>query len=253
MELESWPRPHYEPGGGDAFLFYVVYGAFADPLPPLSRRYRSAGLPEGATLAKYGDAVHPEVRDQFRGGYAWERFVERDPGATERVLEAPECLVVRAEVPDPSSLDYLRDVCGLVTFLLDHGAVAVFDPQMFEWWAPDAWRERIFEPAGAVPRHHVVILSSADEGGTWLHTRGMRKFGRPDLSMHHVQLEQREAVIDLFNRFIEHQAFGMIVPDGQAIRVAGLADGLTCRHGGHLDDPEFNNVHLEIRSPPQPF
>ncbi len=38
-----------------------------------------------------------------------------------------------------------------------------------------------------MPRQHVVILTSEECSGdgrplTWFHTRGMRKFGRPDLS-----------------------------------------------------------------------
>ena len=75
----------------------------------------------------------------------------------------------------------------LITHFLDHGGVAVYDPQMFEWWSPKKWRERIFSPAGPVPRHHTVILVSEDAPGTeWIHTRGLRKFGRPDLSVHRV-------------------------------------------------------------------
>ncbi len=83
-----------------------------------------------------------------------------------------------------------------------------------KWWSPAEWRERAFEPAGPVPRHHAVILVSEEpeQGGKWYHTRGMRKFGRPDVSVHGVTPELEAGVEDLLNRFIELLAFGGVVP-----------------------------------------
>lgn len=136
------------------------------------------------------------------------------------------------------------------TYLLDRGGVAVYDPQILKWWSPNEWRQRVFEPASPVPRHHAVILYSEDgDGSEWFHTRGMKKFGRPDLSMHGVCREDRTAVIDLFERFIEMQAFGALIPEGQEIRMRTLPPGLQCFHQGSLDDLDFNNVHIEIRKP----
>jgi len=73
-----------------------------------------------------------------------------------------------------------------------------------------------FEPAAAVPTHHLMIFTSEDENGTeWFHTRGMRKSGRPDLSIHRVTADLRDGIIDLFNRFIEYQAFGGVIAEGR--------------------------------------
>ena len=149
-------------------------------------------------------------------------------------------------------LNCLRATPGLLTFLLNHGGIAVFDPWMFQWWGPEEWKERVFEPGGAVPRHHVIILTSeepADPPLTWFHTRGLRKFGRPDLSVHRVPQQYREAVIELCNRFIEFQAFGGVIGEGQQLRMRTLPKGMTCHLAGDLDDPEFNNVHGEITPP----
>jgi hypothetical protein len=152
------------------------------------------------------------------------------------------------EVPDPANLDYFRDAVGLVMALLESGGIGVFDPHMFKWWSPEEWRQSAFDPAGPVPRHHVVILTSEDSepGLKWYHTRGMRKFGRPDLSVHAVTPDIQAGVEDLFNRFIEMLAFGAVVPDGQPIRMASLPQGWRCFHRGTLEDPDFNNTHLEI-------
>jgi hypothetical protein len=247
--LASWPRPHFQPGGGDAFLFYKVHGSFSSS-PQVSRsRHRCAGVPHDCHLSIHrGDTASDLLRLGLDEGYIADGFRREDPALFEAVSSTDQCVVLRGDVADPATLDYFRDAVGLVTAVLESGGVAVFDPQMFKWWTPEEWRERAFEPAGPVPRHHVVILVSEEPGADlrWYHTRGMRKFGRPDLSIHHVPFDLREAVEDLCNRFVEMQAFGSVIPEGQEIRMKSLPEGWICRHGGDVEDPDFNNVHVEI-------
>jgi hypothetical protein len=249
--LGGWPRPYFQPGGGDAWLFYVVYGR-VDTTAALSRSaYRSEGAPHGLSVMSYGPTVHPETVGSFRDGYLWDQLKETDPELAADILNQDSCIVVQGAFKDPRTLDYLRDTVGLITHFLDHGGVTVYDPQMFEWWSPNKWRERIFAPAGPVPRHHTVILVSEDAPGIeWIHTRGLRKFGRSDLSVHSVPPDLKEGVLDLCSRFIELQAFGGVVPEGQEIRMRSLPAGMRCHHRGDLDDPDFNNVHLEIGPDP---
>ena len=46
-------------------------------------------------------------------------------------------------------------------------------------------------------------MSEEPAGGRWYHSRGMLKFGRPDLSVHQVAAELESAAVDLSDRFIE--------------------------------------------------
>jgi hypothetical protein len=163
---------------------------------------------------------------------------------------------VHGEIADQPNLNYLRDVIGLVMFTLDHGGIAVCDPQQFKLYDADQWRRDIFEPGSSNLLRHVVILTSEEEGSanvdrTWYHTRGLRKFARPDLSVHNVPREYTNAVVDLCGRFIELQTLGGRIPEGQEIRMKSLPPGLICHHAGSLEDPDFNNVHVEIRWPGQ--
>ena len=247
VALPDWPRRHYVPGGREAFLFYVVFGR-VDVTRKLSRaKYRCDGIPDGIEIMAYGPDQHPEVVAGFRVGNIWDQLVTSAPDLARAVLAQDSCLVLRGQIPDPPTLNYLRDVVGFLTFTLDAGGVAIHDPQMFGWWSPRDWRTHIFDSGSAAPRHHVVILFSEDGDGTeWFHTRGLRKFGRPDLSIHKVPPQHRDAIIELCNRFIELLAFGGIVPEGQEIRVTSLPSGMRCFHRGSEDDPDFNNVHLEI-------
>ena len=247
--LASWPRPHFQRGGGDAHLFYKVHGAFAGP-PEVSRsRHRCAGTPPGCDLQHYSRASQPGVLEMGLDDEWPGRELRRTrPALAEALSRTDQCLLLRGEVKDPSTLDYFRDAVGLIMALLEAGGVAVFDPYMFTWWTAEEWRERAFAPAGPVPRHHVVILVSEEPEGAdkWFHTRGLRKFGRPDLSVHGVTPDLEAGVTDLMNRFIEMLAFGVVVPEGQPVRMSALPEGWRCHHRGSLDDPDFNNRHIEI-------
>ena len=137
---------------------------------------------------------------------------------------------------------------GLITYLLDQGGCAIYDPQMFHWWQPAEWKQLVFEPGQPAPRRHTVVLVSAEDSSTkWFHTRGMRKFGRPDISVHNVPPELEDGAMDLCNRLIDYQASGHIVRDGQEVRLSSLPMGGVIHNAGDLEDPDFNNVHLDVR------
>jgi hypothetical protein len=250
-ELETWERKHYEEGGGQPWLFYVVFGK-VDFTAPLARRlYRCDGPPDGIDVMSYGPDMHWEVPESFRDGYLWDEFVAADPACATRVLECDRCVVLRGTPADATTLNYLRDTIGLITYMLDNGGCAVYDPQMFHWWNPTDWKRRLFNPAAPIPRCHTVVLVSEEHIPSlkWYHTRGMRKFGRPDISVRSVSDQFADGVIDLCSRLIEYQAFGHVVPDGQEVSMASLPPGGVIEYGGDLDDPEFNNVHLEVTWP----
>jgi hypothetical protein len=155
--LAPWPRPHYQAGGGNAHLFYKVHGMFPEK-PRVSRaRHRSNGVPEGCSLRHYTRDANPDVlRIGIGDGHISTELRRRNPELFDSAATADQCMVLRGEVADPSTLDYFRDAVGLVTALLESGGVAVFDPHMFKWWSADEWRSGAFEPGAAAPRHHVV-------------------------------------------------------------------------------------------------
>jgi hypothetical protein len=246
-ELESWPRPRFTPGGGDALLFYIVFGSF-DLTKPLSKsKYRASGMPEWLELVRCDRAKQPEVFTQYQGGKVWEAFKRDSPVMTKEAEQTPQCVILRAQVPDPPSLDYFRDVIGIVTWLLDAGGVSLSDPQMLWLWSADEWREEAFDPGELnADRHTTIMLSDEADGTNWYHTRGMRKFGRPDLSVHGVGLKHADAVTLLIERFIEFESLGGLIAEGEEIRMKNLPPGGVCRHGGDLEDPDFNNKHVSL-------
>lgn len=232
-------------------MLYAVFGDF-DELGPLhAKAYRSEGPPHGVELTSYVGPERRDVLDGFRSGWAWDRFATDSPELAAAVAGAPRCLLLRGVVTDPSTLDYFRDVIGLIAYLNDAGGLAVYDAQILRWWSAEEWREAVFARGDLRPSQHVAISFTDDDAdrGRWYHTRGMRKFGRPDLSVTHVPEGMDDGALDLIVRFIEFQALGGHVSERQEIRVAGLPPGLECRHAGDAEDVDFNNSHIEIAWP----
>jgi hypothetical protein len=250
--MNDWTREHFQPGGGDPFLFYVVYGPTPTDFTISRETYRCEGVPDGLDVMAYSPKTHPDVVHSFCEGYLWDVLLDENPELAQAVKQQKECLIFSGDIADPADLGYFRDTIGVISWLVDQGAVAVYDPQMIKWWSAEEWREHVFKPseAGPDPLAHVVILVSAEPQGTdWFHTRGMRKYGRPDISVPGVTREHRKAVVELIERFIHFQAMGGVIEEGREVNMKSLPEGMTCHHKGDLDDPDFNNVHVEITRP----
>lgn len=243
----KWNRKYFTPSEDSVFSFFIVFGEFEDGVNISASKYNFDEMPENTVIQKYHDGAAPDYRDSFREGYLWEEVSKENPELAETIRVAPSCMVVSMESSDQETLGYLRNTIGLVTYFLENGGVCVYEPQRFKWWSSDEWRESVFLPKEPKPFEHTTIIVSNQEDGTlWYHTRGLRLFARPDLSVHGVTSEISEKVYEILNRFIEYQAFGGIVEDGKNISMKGLPSSMWCEHRGSIDDPEFNNKHIEI-------
>lgn len=247
MTAPDWTRPHWSRDDAKAMLLYFVFGSFAaEPKLDLSA-HGSAGLPAGVQMGRIPKAMLAHWEGHPLRGALGEILREGDPDAFEAARKAPECLMLRGELPDSESLRYLRDTLGVVAALLDAGGVAVVDPQILEAFGADDWRTRYADAARSEPRNHVLVLCSDDvDGSAWIKTRGLRKFARPDLSIRRVPQADVQRAGAVAARLVELQARGMRFGDGSTVAVEGLASGLSVTRGGSLDDPEFNNTKLEF-------
>jgi hypothetical protein len=208
-------------------------------------------MPDGVELLRFGHDALPGWEGYPLKGVLGELLREDAPAAFDQARAAPDVLVVRGELADRDSLDYLRDTLGVLAGLLDVGGEAILDPQILTLFGADDWRRHYLVPGGALPRNHVLILRNPDdeEGRSHVHTRGLRKFGRPDLSFRHVPDAQAGQAGMLCERLVELQALGAHFVGGQPLEVEGLPGGLVARPGGSLDDPRFNNTHVAFDWP----
>jgi hypothetical protein len=250
---QSWTRDFWRPGGGDAFLFYAVFGKLPPSFDVPAQKYRTRGLPSGVEVRHFSRSRNADYIAGLTEGYAWEELSERDPSLAAKVAAAEDCLVVAGTVSDPDSLRYLRDTIGFVTYLLDASGVALLDLQTWWWYSPSRWHEQIFDADVFDPYRHVVILISPQDdasGRFWFHTRGMRKFGRPDISVHDVAAHEQDTVARFCNALIAHQASGGIIGEEQRIRMTNPDWIGIAHHAGDVDDLNFNNVHIEVTPVP---
>ena len=246
--LKTWERKYFTKSLDDPFLFYCVFGDFSVDFKIPAEKYRTAGIPSSCELMRLNanSDYESEYIKSLLSGYLWESIKVSDSNLANQISRSKECFIIKGEFKDTSDLNYLRDVVGIMAYLLDNGGVGVYDPQAFQFSGKQKWLENIFNPNGSVPRNHVLILYSEENGGKWYHTRGLRKFGRPDLSIHGVTPQYEDAVYDLFNRFIEYVAFGGIIADKQEVKMNALPAGMWCENKGDFEDPDFNNRHVEI-------
>ncbi len=250
VTLMGWPRQFYQAGGGHPQLFYKVHGDLSKGIKLDPKKYRCAGIPAGVEVSTLARADAPEPFAFGLDAPFSDRLANDHPDVLRAARDSSHCLLLKGVIEDPNSLNYWRDTIGFLMCLLDQGGVAIFDPYKLDWWTPAEWSQQAFEPNGPEQRAHVVILVSDDEknpGKYWIHTRGLIKFGRPDLSIRAVTDELVAPAEEVCNRFIDLSANGGVVNDGQPLKMASWPAGWACFHGGDFDDPDFNNVHMEIR------
>ncbi len=247
---EAWERPQYEAGGGDASVLLVVFGPKPEPLRVTSLAHRVMPMDLSLELEYQEPHVAAALLDSPSGATLLQGWGGEEPS----VLTADGCMVMRAEVPDPRDLRYLRNCVGVATAILEAGGRAVANLQSLGMFTPEQWRGVIFAPDKPQPRLHVNVFhgeeargapqgaGSEEPGTVWRHSRGLRAFGRPDLSIRHVPQDAMAAASDLCNRLIETQAYGGVIPDGPI-------EGMMAHTTGSLEDPDFNNVHIELAWP----
>ncbi|MCC6337996.1 MAG: hypothetical protein IT380_28890 [Myxococcales bacterium] len=186
MTIETWPRPRFAPGGGFVRfdLFCFSSGKLAD-LPLSAATY---GLPGQAAMG--GLEVREIPRDQepawfdgFRAG-ALRTVAQEQLGPALKELDAATTVhAVFVRKDDPKDLSHLQAMWAVAKWLVARGATVVLDAQSNRFWkGADVTALPAERPFALSAEVSVLVESDPLPDGTFLvHTRGMLKFGRPDL------------------------------------------------------------------------
>lgn len=252
MTAARWPRPQWQDSGEQAFLLWFVFGDFEPGFTIDAPRYRTRGTPPGIDVVRYANRALERWDGYPLAGTLGRLLWDEDARLFERAKRAGECVMLRGALADPADLDALRDLLGTITALTDLGGVAVVDPQTLSMFDAANWRRRFFATDAFVARDHVLILCSEDDEATdrlHVHTRGLRKFARPDVSVRNVPPAAAALAGELAERFVEFQCAGGLVADGHEVEFDGTPGGLFVRLAGTLEDPAFNNRHIALHWP----
>jgi len=122
-----------------------------------------------------------------------------------------------------NSLGYLKNSIGVIKALTEKGAVSIIDIQTSQFYTPETWINKYFTPKLPQPYNHVVIIYSREADGLWMHTRGMRTFGRPDVSLTGWPENRMKDGQELIHRFIEIYAYGKYPENNKKIIIIRVA------------------------------
>lgn len=240
-------RPYYRDLNYRPFLFYVVFGVRPDPLEVSRQRHHVDELPAGLELVFFDRESSPDAMDSLLGG-AMGRVLEAESPRLYRAARETGCwTILRGEARQDADLRYLRNAVGFVQALAEKGAAAVLDLLTLRLYAPDRWEKEVFS-APFDPFAHAVILSSSMEDGTvWLHTRGMCKFGRPDISLTGVPPEETVTAARVVNQMIFYGAQGLFFTGSARLHLSG---GVSCvvapEFVSDFDNLDFNNAYYRL-------
>lgn len=229
--MSDWNLENTAPYAQKPYLFYA---AFADQ-EVINKLEEDLVIPPVLEIAAM-PASH------FRSGLAWEKLQEERPKLAEQIAESPLAVALHGQVAQHESLDYLRQALTLMSALLGHGAVAVYDPITLTWYGPAEW------PSSDTfnPFDHVTVLSSPDSNGKrHLGTRGLRKFGRPDLTVRDVAEDDVAETQRLIDHLINFLATGGTLGEGEPTSHEGWQAIPGPLEGG-AEDPDFHNFYQTL-------
>jgi hypothetical protein len=165
---------------------------------------------------RYPDAA--EWFDGWRTG-AFRNIAVQQLGDVELLDRASCCYSIRVEVEDPPELAYLQLAWAVAAKLARAGASVTLDAAAATW-------HRRAEVAALSPhrpftlRHEVSVIAETEPAagfGHPVHTRGMIKFGRPDL-IAGVPASRIEETGRILNRLARMLADGHVLVPGQRVR-----------------------------------
>ncbi|MBP5492265.1 MAG: hypothetical protein J6Y08_05415 [Clostridiales bacterium] len=227
-------RQYYEDLGYKPFLFYIIFGVSADELQVSREKHKVDGLPEALEIRSLNRTEHAESIDGLIGGPIGNVLKATNGDLYETCKASEKCVFISGSVKEDSTLDYMRNVIGIIEAFIDQGAVGVLDLLTFSLYSPKEWTERFFDQKINAQKHVVILFSEEEDGnGTWLHTRGLAEFGRPDIGMHHVPKDK----VNDYKQAIDQ----MVFYSGQGLFFKGKARLHTFSGKTIVVQPEFVN------------
>jgi hypothetical protein len=260
--VPDWPRPSFEPSGRAAELMYLIVGPPpAGGLQISRKRHHVDRLEPALQISTHRRADDPAW---FEGWFAPPLGGEIDMlfADPEAIRSADQLSVVRGTFGDPADLNYLRNTIGVVSAIAEAGAEAgagaILDVNALAWWRPGDWRRQFVDgPSQFRIGDHVGVVVTDDprhHPGLRTHTRGMKKFGRPELQIRHLpgEYSTRNPAVrnsgDILNGIASYLAQGAVIRDGQTMHLPNLDATVTFVETPDDSDTtrHFHNSALEI-------
>lgn len=244
--MNTLTRAHYEDIDYRPYLFYVVFGVSGEELEVSRERHMVDEFPEGLELHLFERPEHAEYIDDLLGGVLGKLLRASDDELYTTCLAAKRCVVIRGTIEHDSTLDYLRNTIGFIQAFIEQGAVGILDLLTFSLYAPNQWTDRFFgKEIDAL--HHVTILFSDEPDGAWLHTRGMAKFGRPDVGIKRVPKTLVDDYGQIINQMIIYGSQGLFFHGKTRLQTGnGKSYVVIPRFVDDFENYDYNNAYYDV-------
>ncbi len=239
-------REYYEDIDYKPVLFYVIFGVSGDELQISQEKHHVDEFPAGLNMQFLSRDENSEYIDGFFAGSLGGILRESNSELFEECKKADKCAIISGEVEDDSTFDYFRNVIGFVQALVEQGAGGVLDLLTFSLFEPTKWTERFFEKE-INAQDHVVILSSKEDDRYWLHTRGMAKFGRPDISIKDIEQDDLHDYKQLIDQMIYYGGQGAFFDGNVKLHTYDRKTFVVkAEFVNDFDNDDFNNAYYDI-------
>jgi len=239
---DAWARPLATSGGRDALVYAIVPGAAPDQLVVSAERHGVLSVPEGLAVTTIsGDELNALLSGTYLS--VLERDVDTD--VLTQTLAASGGVVLRGVIPAPTHLAYWQAAIGIAAAALEAGGIGVLEVQPIRMHTPESWVTDVVGAKGPVPSKHLSTFASDEAGDTtWLHTRGLRQFGRPDLSVRGLASANVGLVSSELGALSVELVLGRLLKDGEIIELS--IGECEVALSGDDEDLDFNNEHAEL-------
>lgn len=245
----NYERPYYEDINYHPLMFYVIFGVKEEELVISREQHNLDEVPEGLNLNMLTREQHSEYMDNLIGGTLGKLLKEEQPELYEKIQKENIWAIVNGEIKQDDNLKYLRNTIGVVQAFLDTGAIAVLDMQTFSLYSAEEFKEKIFSKELDVYAHVKNLISEMEDGKIWLHTRGMRKFGRPDVSIENIPKSEENKAVRVANQMIFYSAQGVLFNKKVKLHPYKDKEEAIIINPEFIDDYEnvdFNNAYCRL-------
>jgi hypothetical protein len=145
-------------------------------------------------------------------------YVGLTPDLARRVLEARYDIGLLLKDPGESVADTVLEATKLADRLAGLSDGCVNDLSAMRFFGPGTWR--IPEPLAEVDvREHMTVHAVPDERatGSWVHTHGLIKFGRPEFEIYDVPTDMTEGAAVALNDMGQYVLTGALISPGETL------------------------------------
>lgn len=239
-------RKYYKDIDYKPFLFYVIFGVSAEDLQVSRKKHHIDEFPAGLDMRMFNRKENADYMDGFFSGVMGTVLDEENHEVFEQCKNADMCVAISGEVKDDATFDYMRNVVGFIQAFVEKGVCGILDCLTFSLFAPDKWSEKYFEKE-INAQDHAVILYSNEENRYWLHTRGMIKFGRPDISIENVRESELHDYEQIINQMIFYGGQGVLFDGKFKLHTSdGKIFLVQSEFVNDFDNDDFNNAYCKV-------